>query len=298
MKHIGVAGRYTILATSPNGEQRVLADWFDNLITDAGLNALANTTVGLLFNFCRLGSGTAAPANSDTALGAQLGYAAAQSVVVGANTIAPVYKYARYTYRFSPGTVVGNISELGVSLSIDSALFSRALIKDGSGAPTTIAVLADETLDVLYEVRFYQPTTDWVGTVVLDGNVYNVTMRAAFNTNAPSLNTTIFPNSLISYSAFETLGATSVGAQPTGGGTSQTGVPTFLPYVTGSFARDFEFSATLDQLNMGTNPGGTGIKAAELIGSIAYWQVKFVPPIPKDATKVLTLRFRLSWGRL
>ena len=44
-------------------------------------------------------------------------------------------------------------------------LFSRALIRDGAGNPTTLTVTAIDILTVTYQLRLYRPTTDIVSTV-------------------------------------------------------------------------------------------------------------------------------------
>src|SRR5690606_33028436 len=62
-------------------------------------------------------------------------------------------------------------------------LFSRALILDDEGNPTTITVLEDEFLDVSYEFRVYPPESDVMGQVNIGGVDRDTVRRAALVTN-------------------------------------------------------------------------------------------------------------------
>ena len=50
--------------------------------------------------------------------------------------------------------MVGDVAEVGF-FNTSSVLFSRALIKDSEGNPTTLTLLADEQLFITYEFRKY-----------------------------------------------------------------------------------------------------------------------------------------------
>lgn len=129
-----------------------------NLVLDSGIaiataNALGITSDSLLTN-CVVGTGATPPAVTDTGLVAQL--AVSPSGVRQSGT----YSYNSGTdelsavtvmqYAFTLGAVVGNISEIGIRPISQTNLFSRALIVDGGGSPTTITVTASDQLIVNY----------------------------------------------------------------------------------------------------------------------------------------------------
>lgn len=180
---IGVEGYYRLLVGKPGCAPRVDTGWFRNLITDAGENQLG--TMNVLSNI-HVGTGTNAPANGDTTLQTWL---ASHSTSVDSQTAqasAPYYGSKVVKCRFDPGEATGNISELGVAnggTSV-STLFSRARVLDGGGSPTTITVLADEYLDVYYELRYKPPTSDVAGSSTISGAVYDTVLRAANVTTA------------------------------------------------------------------------------------------------------------------
>ena len=72
--HSGYAGWFKIEAhrVDANGDEipgtrRVAADWFPNLITNAGLDFLGTTGPTYVYTYCRVGSGNTAPAFTDPA---------------------------------------------------------------------------------------------------------------------------------------------------------------------------------------------------------------------------------------
>ena len=151
------AGWFKIEATRPDGTRRVLADWFPNLILNGGLDRMGANPDYL--SWCQVGSGSTAPVAAQTALVNRIaGTSTQQNNVSGAQASAPYYGWYRRTYRFAQGVAAGNLSEVGVGWATSGSLFSRALILDGGGSPTTITVLSDEVLDVTYELRRYPGT--------------------------------------------------------------------------------------------------------------------------------------------
>src|SRR5690606_1520304 len=143
----GLAGEYKIVARKADGSgDRILADWFSNLITDAGLD---NVVSGGWKAFCHIGTGTLAPVESNSSLQTPVASTSSRSNVVTTNAGAPsYYSQSSVDYTFPVGA--GTYTEVGVSNKAHTdgtqLLFSRALIVDGSGNPTSITVLADEYL--------------------------------------------------------------------------------------------------------------------------------------------------------
>lgn len=182
--HIGVAGYFKIEAIKVDGEgneisRRVAADWFPNLILNQGLDRMADNND--FMSSVQVGSGSTAPADTDTQLQSHIaGVGSITSNTYGAQSSAPYYGWRRNTWRFTAGTATGNLSEIGVGWSATGAtLFSRSLIKDEEGNPTTITVLADEILDVTYELRNYPFLTDLPGSFDIGATTYTTSMRAA-----------------------------------------------------------------------------------------------------------------------
>src|SRR5690606_22222525 len=147
--HANVAGRYKLIkhkvredGTLYNTE--IVAD-FPNLITDSGLDLLAAGSLNSVVGKCWVGSGNSAPSVTDTALESEIASTTNATSSSFANNSGPpdYYSYAVKVFRFSTGVAAGNISEVGVGAT-NNTLFSRALVLDSEGNPTSITVLADE----------------------------------------------------------------------------------------------------------------------------------------------------------
>lgn len=296
---LGIQGYFKIDAISPNGKKRNLAPWQPNLVTDVGLDMPGQYANVLTFlNRCRLGTGSTPPAVTDTALVNQITSVAANTVNtnVGAATVPPYYKFWRCTFIFTPGMATGNISELGLGPASTGDLFSRALIKDTGGTPTTITVLSDEQLNVVYEFRVYPNTTDWSGVVNIAGVDYTFTIRPAFISEDDAgfeTNPFIFGGTLRTWANANALGAVTNTVTPASGASSSTTTNTNAAYVPGTYFRDTTFSMALSQFNNGV----LGVRAFDSSAGVTKWQGTISPGIPKDNTKIMTLKFRLSWAR-
>lgn len=139
------------------GSRKLKQDWSNNLILDAGLNRMGDTTSAWV-NYCHVGTDNTVPTVSDTGLGGWVASKTFTTSAYSAKGSAPYYGYKNYSYRFGQGVAAGNLSEVSVGWSAtNDSMYSRALIVDGAGDPTTITVLSDEYLDVFYELRCYPP---------------------------------------------------------------------------------------------------------------------------------------------
>jgi hypothetical protein len=303
-----VCGFFKLEAVRPNGQRRLLADWFPNLIVDTGLDYIGDN--GDWINGCVVGTGNSAPANGDTALDTQLALTTNKTELDAAmNVTADRYARALHTFRFSTGAAEGNLAEIGIKAGGSNPLWSRALILDGGGSPTTVTVLADEALDTSYELRHYPPLDDLETTMVISGVTYDVVVRAmevdsqwpivgAFQATGWRAGVT---NSLPSfYGSTSTLGAVTAG--PSGGAAGgSTGAN--VAYTPGSLVRDFSFSAGLTAANASGGIGAIamplgfqGSSSGEARQGLAF-QLSFDPPIPKDGSNNMVLNFRQSWAR-
>lgn len=288
----GVRGRYKIEAINKfSGKRRVLADWFANLITTNGANLYAGSGWA---NMCAVGSGNATPQLTDTALqtlvASQNG---AFSSVAGTTSSAPWAGSLTLTYRFDAGVAAGNLSEVGVGSSATN-LFSRALILDGGGNPTTVTVLPSEALDVTYKIFQYSPTADVVGVVNIGGVGYAYTLRAALASGAATWAPSNSETSALSTAQVTNGAIAAVTGSPSGSSSSSSSNST-AAYSSGSFTRTATSTWGLPAGNL-----SGGITAALFSwGSQARrgaYQVGFSPAIPKDGTKVLTLSVSHSWA--
>lgn len=292
---IAMQGFYRLTVRRRDGSVKQDTGWFPNLILDEGLNGIGKHQV---FNTCYVGSGSTPPIATNTKLENLVGSTSGtQSQANGYLDVTPYYGWSRRVYRFLEGAATGNLSEVGVGYSTATYLFSRALILDGNGAPTTITVLADEVLDVAYELRLYPPLTDNNFNLTIAGVNYACKMRAAgVSSDAWS------PYGLLLYGTDSPyLGSVYDGdigtmfQYPSGNSGGYTDYQT-LPYANNSLKRGYRNNYDLNTANF-----GTGIKAIQLYtqsgNTLGSWQCSFTPPIPKTNTKKLSLTFEVSWAR-
>lgn len=301
---LGIAGRYKLEAVNVwNGERRLLADWFDNLITDPGLNNLPNGTVG---DRCFVGSGNAVPSVNDSALQTLVATSnsSIQAVSQTAQTSTPPYYHsAIVTYRFAQGAAAGNLSEIGIGKVGASWIFSRSLIKDASGNPTTVTVLPSEFLDVSYELRSYVPMNDATFTRTISGTNYNVLMRSA-NAGGNNLwgpywallNGSGFMSSSIAIEAYSGAIGANVLSTPSSTISGSLRSGNWAAYVNNSLKRSCSFTLGLNDDNH-ANGIRSILLATNGVHSAGAYQFEFTPSIPKTASNILTLNFEVSWAR-
>ncbi len=292
-----VQGWFKLEATRPDGTKRVLADWFPNLILDQGLNRMGTAS---FMTHCQVGTGNGTPLVSDASLQARVAGAAAFADVTGNSGGSPYYGKLTRQYRFAVGAAAGNLAEVGTGWSptASASLFSRALILDGGGTPTTITVLGDEVLDVFYELRTYAPLVDSTFNVTISAVNYTITSRAAratqWTTNDAVVTNQSQPN--FAQNVFNgTLGA--ITSSPSGTGATNSGL-TNNAYSNNSLQQDSNMSYDLTHGNVAG--GISAMLIVHNLGSsvtIGGHQLSFSPAIAKDATKVLSLDFRISWAR-
>lgn len=323
---IGLKSRFRLVKTcAATGEVRQDSGWFDNLIVNQGLDQLADSNGSPpAFGGCVVGSGNTPPLPGNTLL---------ESFVAGTGTIqdairienisvAPFYIGTRLTYRFGEGVAAGNLSEVGIVIhnitvpptapTGTTPLFSRALILDGGGNPTTITVLSDEFLDVIWEMRTYLPD-DAVGNFSLDilgtPTVHSYTIRPSLVTNARVWN---FPGSGTSPGGSQrALFANGTSVGDTGGVGSMVSNGTIdnisnnitgsrllmevdgtrSTYVNGDYFLDLTFNYGLNQGN--ANPSITAIAFG--CGAV-YFQMSISPGVAKTNQRVFSIVLRVSWA--
>lgn len=296
IKNIGLAGKYKMEAVNVDtGERRLLADWFENLILDQGLNLIGTTGI---MSKCLAGSGSTPPVNTNSSLQSLIGTTTTQTSTTTGNHIETDnsgYGWCRRVYRFSPGDATGNISEVGVGSSA-SILFSRSLVKDLDGNPTTITVLSNEYLDVTYELRNYWPTADQTFNLTINGVVTAVVLRTAVNGGDAwkcffNDSGAAWGGGFGSCRAYD--GAIGDMTQSPSGTSDGSASRTDNTYSNNSLTWTGSTTFGIDNANFS---GGTihSILWSNLMG---IFQASFTPPIPKNNTQTLTLALGVAWAR-
>ena len=293
----GARGFFKLEAIRPDGRVRPLTGWFPNLITDVGLNRIGTNSYLIA---CHVGTNNTAPSDSDTGLAGYLaGTTTKQSDSEGARSSAPYYGWKRITYRFAAGVAAGNIAEVGIAsaaANAGSVNFSRALVLDELGDPTTVTVLSDEVLDVTYEIRLYPPLDDVTGTITVTGSGdHDYTLRASNVTSNIAWGgvlggrASFSPYGTVHLSVYNgTIGAIT---------SSPSGTSASVPATNNSYSNN---SLTLTGFGtFGLNAANLsgGISAVRYVTSLGAYQYSLDPIISKTDTKTLVLTNRISWGR-
>ncbi len=302
-QRLGFAGYITaelIDARTKKVKRRVS---FKNLITNAGMNGIV--TVGVasdnpaLSKFCGVGTGTTAPANTDTTLVAEISTRATTAGNAVAAYVAgpPDYYSFTQTYTFTETQANGNLTEVGFfSASSAGTMWARQLFKDDVGTVTTITKTSSDQLKITYEIRIYPPTTDVVASAQdISGTSYTVTSRA-IQVSSAVWNNAI--NSLDTFNAGATPIASYSGALPARTGGVPTGhltdssAGTATAYTTDSFVRNR--THIWEPAN-----GGASITSVVLDNfNSAMFAIGFNPVVPKTTSKRFTLNTQFSWVRV
>jgi hypothetical protein len=297
---------------------------FDNLITNAGLDryGFINTSSQTAFGYAMVGSGTSIAQATDTTLANKIAHTTTTAnSASGYNSGTPDYVYSRITYRFLPGSLNNvTLTEVGVGWTT-TQVFSRALILDSNGQPTSIVVLADEYFDLTYELRFFPPISDEtfllnIGTqqnvpvtvrpirvTVFGPNFYTGAGTTGWGNLLGTTSGAIYPrevdrsNDGLYFQVGTQTGLdarTSTNFSFTGGsdGLSSNAWSAIGSYVPGSFQRQFKITVGLDA----GNPSFNHIRMAFRFGGT--WQIHFGSAIVKTSNDIVEMTLTYSWGRL
>ena len=289
-RRVACEGKYKIMVgKKPGGiesEQRIVTDWFTNLITDGGLNRLGTNSFSNSSIYCQVGEGSTTPSVEDVNLTDHVAYTQTKATTETVD-IPSLYQQRVTTYSFALGAAAGNLTEVGVGWGTTTDLFSHALILDAEGSPTSITVLSDEYLTVVYSYRIYGLLADSTGSVTFTGNIagtYNWTLRHS-----------IFSSGFIVTPFDYTINARAYDGSIGIIDSDPSGVRDYLAYTTayvsGSLTTSVTVSASITQGNF-----ASGIKSMWFALG-AYWQVEFDPVIPKTDQDTLSITFEMTWGR-
>lgn len=275
---------------------------FPNLILDVGLREMGLAANYL--NYCSIGTSSVTPSASQTKLIGLLRTTETNAIgeQTGANSDDPnnPYVWRRVTKRFAPSGSNANISEVAFgSTPNGSSAFNRALIKDSGGNPSTITLLGDEYLDVVYELRIYPPMQDITGTFTPTGidtapRGYIVRPRGQGGvlTYNPILGWMVDRMITTVTSSWNLVRSGDIGAifsEPSGSGVSLNATSVMDPVGASGV-----YTLTVP-LSSGNFP--TGIRSIVAAITSCKYQFQFDPPFMKTADDVFTFSFRHSWGR-
>ena len=302
---VAYSGKFKLAAFKPSiGRVVRETPWFSNIILDSGLNRWGT---GAIISGAGLGTDSTVPAAGQTSLLAPATFTTTQTPS-GFSTLAagasPYNNSRIFGYRTALGALNGSYVEVGVGWS-SSEYFSRALILDGGGLPTSFPVAVDEQVDIYYQLDQYPSLVDFTDTVMVSGVSTDVTGRAC-NVNSVSGFGWLPP-----YAGAITLGSMSnnasvwnnvIGAitdtNPTGTSASGSLTLNTATYVSSSLER----TGSITHGPTAGNVSG-GIVSTRCVwatsGSTAgmTFQYEWDPVIAKDATKTLVLNYGVGWAR-
>jgi len=306
--NLKLAGEYKIVVNKADGTT-VETDWFSNLILDQGLDRIG-AGWNQVIAYAQVGTGTIAPAVTQISLETPAGGSTQQTSPNGGivNSGAPAYETTyTWSFAFAQGAVVGNITEIGVGwAATGSTLFSRALILDNLGNPTSITIVAIDQLTVFYRLKIVPPLSDITGTVTIGGTPYNYTARVAqagsfanatwtfWASQIAQAGSLVPPRGALTYGSGSVLGAIT-GSPTLASGTSTTSISSGT-YTPGSFNRDATVTWSISQ---GNATGGIQAIAFNYgVQDSMRFQYRFDTVIPKDNTKTMSITSNISWNRV
>ena len=286
--------------------------WFNNLILDVGLDALAvdclGHSIGSLCGYVNVGDDNTDPAIGQTGL---LSFVAATNTFYGTisegySTDDPIHRWSQHTHEFAVGECTGNLTEVSLSKGSNSTHFNRQLFKDEAGDPTTITVLEDEGLRITSRVYVYgdlQPgdTENSSFTLTTDSGdeTINVTREITSTTDWLEYNAAAGQIAALGYSS-DRYGAaltSSTTSFDVGGGTNPD-TTSGLDYTTGDFYKDYEHT-----WNAGTFVGDIESILMPYYPSLSSYQgedftaFRLNPAISLAETEEFRVTLRRAWGR-
>jgi len=316
MPSVKLGGRFRLVTSKDAECKQVVEDtgFFDNLITNTGMNRIGQVTTNAanstssFINLCGrfvVGAGSAEPQFTDTALQNPVAFASSN---VELDNQSSNYERGWYEitvrHQFGQGQAAGNLSEIGIQhTNASGPLWSRALILDGQGNPTTITVLPDDFLTCYYTLRIMIPKEDAVFNIDVDygedGIVPTVVTGRPLSANSSDAETGW---------GLQTAGTITTGSRSdlrfyTGGLASPTATSplgqsigivsgfSVVPYVTDSFERYLTREIGLNDLN------SQGLRTASINALMGRWQIEFDPPLQKNNTQTMQVTFGYSWAR-
>lgn len=305
--HVGIAGEVRCVVTKADGKVKIDTGFQKNLILNQGLDFFGGGKGSSINASCAIGSGNSTPAVTQTKLDSFI------TLTSGADTTSD-YSYVdkgdnlyrmweQRKYRFTDLDNV-NISELGLvstgSTSENYYLTTRVLVKDSSGAPTSLSLKKGETLDIYYKIHKVVETSDKAFVInMLDGNggsvPYNVVTRPAF----VGINGKNYITSSINKSQAIAVYTGDLGSISTNPLLHSSDLPSSVEvmesYTPTTYKIKTNFYIQLNQSNI-------ALRSVMPFNYFASTQIRFGrvsddAPIPKTNKDTLTIPLEYSWGR-
>lgn len=302
--HFGIEGLFRVELIRRGRIVRALE--FQNLITDAGLNAIGNgTTLDSLVQYLGVGTDNTSPAVSQTALGAQVGGRTnsnggfADVVTSGASY--SYWQLAR-TRLFLEAEANGNLTELGMfSAATAGTMWCRQLFLDDLGNPTTLVKTSEEQLRVTYSWRIY-PNQSQVEDVLTIDSVETSCLSRAMDIDGTYWNASGFLKLLGAWTpfnqnmrAYETNTFPAITAGDFTGTPAEASSRTVQAYSNGNFYKDIDIVWEPAVANFATGIGAVAFgPCASFTRGLG---TTFTPKVQKINTQRFTFRARIAWGR-
>lgn len=310
---VKLGGQFRLVVSKDAECKQVVKDtgFFNNLITNTGMNRIGEVTteasdsIVSFRNLCGrfvVGSGSAEPQFTDTALQNPVAFApGVPSLVNESSNYERGWYEITVQYQFGQGQAAGNLSEIGIQYANASGpLWSRALILDAQGNPTTITVLPDDFLTCYYTLRIMIPKEDAVFNINVDYGEDGVVPTVV--TGRPLCANSSSPQSgwglQTAYTGFNAYLlffdgglADPTASDPLGLIVGHTAGFSTVSYVTNSFQRYVTSTLGLNEYN------SQQLRTARINALMGCWQIEFNPPLQKDNTQTMQLTFGYSWAR-
>lgn len=263
---------------------------FENIVLDRLWSQL-NAKTSMFVASIGIGTGTATPSYSDSGLANDSGKRATTTSsgdvaeLVGTSYIR---SFARYTAKFSVGQATGNWTELGLVATSSGGFLTRALFKNQAGDPITVTVLADEELQITYDLEFRIPNQDYTGSfTVTNGGSHSFIARNG-NANQFGHSWMLDYHTLFTYVWY----SPTITLPTFGNGASGTGLDMTETQITGGIRASRPAGAAESYKTIGINNNSyNGVPSA----SVMFYE--FTPPIPKTALETFSIDLGISYGR-
>lgn len=296
-----VSGRFKMVVRKPSGEVRGATTEFDNLILDAGLRYLLDGKDKML-RFCIVGASSLVEQPTDTSMPQKINAAIANSSARASGDAESPGRVVQSFYAlFRAGQATGVIAEVGMSPvatpTPSSPLFSRTLIRDSAGRPTTLTVAPDEELEVYYELSAQTDPEGQTFTLPLSSGVHTGIVRPQ-GVRARDTGTTL-ANGSVCLPAFSVFSGPSARISTSDDGPYGTrtrlGAGSTATRAPSENLTHRDVTYVLDKTE-GNHPEGF---AAMSVGQLCFTQlqISFDPPIPKTADQTFSFVLRYSIGR-
>ena len=317
----GVEGLFKLIARDENLEITRETPVFTNLVLDAGLDQMS---AGPWLGKCVVGTGNSTPVANQVQLDNSLAVTTSifAQYTLSQKTTLPYYQEFSITHRFNKGAAAGNLSEVAVGWGnlLVGEIFDRALIQDVNGTPTSITILDNEYLDVVFIMRYYYDVTNRTDTLYLvnqkDEPISTHTIESFIEfihplpngsgmSNTPNisgnwgrvvvknLGGNYLPGQFFNnhYANIVVFGSetVSVGTNTTLPGSSGSGMTISNTYPT--------TRSVLGEIGFGINNGNGEYHGSRVLTTFGYLKFKVTPKIPKNNTEVFKIRILITWDR-